>query len=136
MILFPIIIIILIFFLSFYFIYYRCYRNNEKYIQRKIEEKYKKDKIEEIRDILKEIHPKMNEIKIKEGSKSFTINKKNITLCLKDKEGKYYKNNMLVYVGLHELAHVICDEVGHTDKFYAINLMQFIYINTNMEIKW
>ena len=27
---------------------------------------------------------------------------------------------MLVYVGLHELAHVLCDEIGHTDKFYAI----------------
>jgi hypothetical protein len=27
---------------------------------------------------------------------------------------------MLTYVGLHELAHVLCDEVGHTAKFYQI----------------
>ena len=41
-------------------------------------------------------------------------------MCLKDKNGKYYDDNMLNYVALHELAHVLCDEIGHTDKFYAI----------------
>ena len=27
---------------------------------------------------------------------------------------------MLIYVFLHELAHVVCDEVGHTQKFHDI----------------
>ena len=51
---------------------------------------------------------------------SFTINKSRVNLCLKDKEGNYYDDNMLMYVALHELAHVMCDEIGHTDKFHEI----------------
>ena len=27
---------------------------------------------------------------------------------------------MLIYVTLHELAHVRCDEIGHTEKFHRI----------------
>ena len=27
---------------------------------------------------------------------------------------------MLIYVALHEVAHVLCDEVGHTQKFHSI----------------
>ena len=27
---------------------------------------------------------------------------------------------MLLYVLLHELSHVLCDEVGHTEKFHEI----------------
>lgn len=54
------------------------------------------------------------------GDKSYTINKHQIYLCLKDKEGRYYHNNMLLYVLIHEYAHVVCDEVGHTDKFWRI----------------
>ena len=48
------------------------------------------------------------------------INKKNINLCLLDNKGKYYNKNNLMYVLLHEISHVICDEIGHTDKFYDI----------------
>ena len=25
-----------------------------------------------------------------------------------------------MYVAIHELAHVLCDEIGHTEKFYEI----------------
>ena len=52
---------------------------------------------------------------------SYTINKKNIHICMKDKDGDYYDRNMLIYVLIHELAHVICDEIGHTEKFHEIN---------------
>ena len=37
-----------------------------------------------------------------------------------DEDGDYYHENMLIYVILHELSHVICDEIGHTDKFHRI----------------
>ena len=53
-------------------------------------------------------------------TKSFTINKQQVHLCLKDEHGNYYDENMLLYVALHELSHVICDEIGHTPKFWAI----------------
>ena len=52
---------------------------------------------------------------------SYTINKKHVYICMHDKHGEYYDRNMLIYVLIHELAHVICDEIGHTDKFNQIN---------------
>lgn len=56
-----------------------------------------------------------------EDSQSFTINKRVIHLCTKDRTGKFYDTNSLIYVVLHELAHVLCREIGHTDAFFKIN---------------
>jgi len=62
----------------------------------------------------------LNEINLYKGEKSYTINKQKIFLCLKDEKNEYYETNMLLYVLLHEISHVICDEVGHTEKFSKI----------------
>ena len=85
---------------------------------------------------------KVNDLKFFEGNKSYTINKHKIYLCLKDESQSYYDYNMLIYVAIHELAHVLCDEVGHTNKFYTIfhELLQNahklgIYDNTKPIIK-
>lgn len=57
-----------------------------------------------------------------EDKESFTINKKVIHLCTKDpRNGKYYDKNTLMFVVLHELAHVLCDDIGHTENFSIIN---------------
>jgi hypothetical protein len=57
-----------------------------------------------------------------EDEESFTINKKVIHLCTKDPQnGTYYDKNTLMFVVLHELAHVLCSDVGHTDQFSIIN---------------
>lgn len=57
-----------------------------------------------------------------EDKESYTINKKVIHLCTKDpRNGKYYDKNTLMFVVLHELAHVICKDVGHTNNFSIIN---------------
>lgn len=74
----------------------------------------------DIRKTLEPVFPDINTVILLKGRKSYTINKKKIHICLKDREGKYYDKNMLVYVTLHELAHVRCDEIGHTEKFYKI----------------
>lgn len=73
-----------------------------------------------VKEKLKQIYPGITELEFYESNKSYTINKQKVHLCLKDKNGEYYNENMLTYVALHELAHVMCDEVGHTDKFYAV----------------
>lgn len=52
--------------------------------------------------------------------KSYTVDKKHVHLCLLDENGDYYQDNMLIYVALHELSHVLCDEIGHTKKFESI----------------
>lgn len=58
-------------------------------------------------------------LKLYKGDKSYTINKEKIFLCLKDENNQYYPLNMLVYVTLHEIAHVLNNEdVGHTEKFH------------------
>lgn len=64
--------------------------------------------------------PEIDNAILLKGKKSYTINKKQIYICLKDEKGEYYNKNMLKYVILHELAHVLCDEIGHTEKFHKI----------------
>lgn len=74
----------------------------------------------EIRHKLRDVDPVVDNLAFFEGDKSYTINKKKIYLCLKDENGRYYDTNMLMYVALHELAHVLCNEIGHTKKFHEI----------------
>ncbi len=76
--------------------------------------------LDELRDQLSVLHPKFKNAEIYEGTKSFTVNKKKTYVCLRDSHGRYYSRNMLCYVILHEFSHVLCDEVGHTKKFFQI----------------
>ncbi len=73
---------------------------------------------------LRKAHPDINRIAPKlrffEGRKSYTINKTYVFICLKDQHGKLYHQNQLVLVICHEIAHALCDEIGHTDKFQSI----------------
>lgn len=73
-----------------------------------------------IKEQLRPLHSCVDKLKFFEGKKSYTINKKKIYLCLKDENNEYYDYNMLMYVALHELSHVLCDEIGHTAKFHRI----------------
>jgi len=76
--------------------------------------------LQTLRKKLEPLHPRVHGLRLFEGKKSYTINKKKIYLCLRDENGDYYDENMLTYVAIHELAHVLCDEIGHTDKFHSI----------------
>lgn len=58
-------------------------------------------------------------ISIYKGDKSYTLNKEKIYLCLTDENGNYYSKNTLMYVLIHEMAHVISDSVGHTGEFHT-----------------
>jgi hypothetical protein len=77
--------------------------------------------INELVEEVSKVYPPCKELKIVEGDQSYTLNKKKVFLCLKDKRtGKTYDKNMLIYVLLHELAHVLNkDDVGHTPAFHA-----------------
>ena len=39
---------------------------------------------------------------------------------MKDENNEYYALFMLIYVLAHELSHVICESIGHTDEFNTI----------------
>lgn len=74
----------------------------------------------DIRDNLAKLSPEARRLEFFQDDKSYTINKQRIHLCLKDERQQYYPMNMLMYVAIHELAHVLCDEIGHTPKFHDI----------------
>lgn len=89
------------------------------FMVRKVES-YDDPKIKEIQDKLARVDIRANNLSIKASSQSFTEDKKRTYLCLRDEQGNYYDDNMLMYVALHELAHAISKQVDvhhTTDEF-------------------
>lgn len=92
-----------------------------KNVYERFNEKQETDPVvERVRQKLLILDPKAKDLKIYKGDRSYTINKEKMFLCVKDDKGDYYDDNMLVYVGTHELAHAINDEIGHGEKFQRI----------------
>jgi len=54
---------------------------------------------------------------------SYSVNKgEEIVLCIRSKKtGKLHDYNTILYVAIHEIAHVGCTEIGHTKLFFDIN---------------
>ena len=73
--------------------------------------------LNEIRLDVAKVDPRILNIPLYIASKSYTINKEKTYLCLFDENGKYYDKNMLIYVLLHEFAHIINHEIGHPPSF-------------------
>jgi len=55
---------------------------------------------------------------------SYSVNKgEELVFCIRDKKKyKIHPINELLYVAIHEIAHIGCPEVGHTNIFNEINL--------------
>lgn len=53
---------------------------------------------------------------------SYSVNKgEELVLCLHSKKTKKLHDiNLMMYIGLHELAHMGCPEIGHTELFTKI----------------
>ena len=74
------------------------------------------------------IYNKIDYIKVREASAnnkytSYSINKgEEIVFCLRSKStNKLHNINEIMYVAIHEIAHVGCPEIGHTRLFTIIN---------------
>lgn len=77
--------------------------------------------VSELKERLAVVDPKFKELDIREGASSFTEDKTIIYLCLRDTVGNYYPINTLVYVALHEIAHLMNrKDYGHTKAFYDV----------------
>lgn len=86
--------------------------------EKKLSEDYE---IVRLKNKLIPFFPELGNVKLMKGESSYTINKYRVFICLRDKQTNIlYDDNMLTYVILHELAHSICNEIGHTEKFKAI----------------
>jgi len=75
------------------------------------------------------IKNKIDKVIIKETPKnsnytSYSVNKgEELYLCIRSKNtNKIHDINDLLYVAIHEIAHIGCPEIGHTDLFFKINL--------------
>ena len=108
-----------------------------KYIIKKIEQvenkpissrNYKDEKYLEMKNYIYTIDNKFDAIVFSETSAnssftSYSINKgEEIVFCLRSKEdSSLHELNLIMYVAIHEIAHVGCPEIGHTPLFHRIN---------------
>lgn len=73
-----------------------------------------------IKEDLTFVHPQARDIWLVEGPSSYTEDKRLVHLCLKNKQGEYYSYNTLIFVALHELAHVLSSDIGHGEQWRLI----------------
>lgn len=77
--------------------------------------------ITDIKEKLTLIDPSFENLDIRESSTSFTEDKTIIYLCLRNERGQFYPMNTLIYVCLHEIAHLLNrEDFGHTPAFNKI----------------
>jgi len=86
----------------------------------KLKQKYPKD--ERISRMIRKFNPN-NIVETEPGSKftSYSINKgEKMVLCLRSRDGqdRIVKENIIMFVALHELAHIMTLSVGHTKEFW------------------
>lgn len=94
-------------------------------IKENYESKEEDPVVRDLAEKLRTIDPRVDKIVPKlrfyKGDKSYTIDKKHVHLCMADKKtNEIYPMNQLILVLLHEIAHAICIEVGHTALFHQI----------------
>lgn len=60
----------------------------------------------------------IKEIGKMETDAAYVINKQYMSFCLPEDTAKTIDNlNLMTYVGIHELAHIMSNEIGHGDEF-------------------
>jgi hypothetical protein len=70
------------------------------------------DMVERLKLDLAKLYPNLKDIDLNGlisciPEDSYTENKKHVSICLRNTEGKYFPYSKLLKIGIHELAHVI-----------------------------
>ncbi len=74
--------------------------------------------LRQVRNNFKKINPEFGDIPLYSGKGAYTDNKSEITLCVTDPDTRtQYDSNTIMYVALHELAHVVSKGIGHGEEF-------------------
>lgn len=79
--------------------------------------------LERVKQDLTKVYPPFPTLNISlfAANDSFTENKKKIFLCVKRPNKDYYKYNTIMYIALHELAHVLTKQYDidtHGEEFH------------------
>lgn len=98
----------------------------------------KDTKYKQFSDVIDRLNNQFKTTVINESSEnnsytSYSVNKgEQIVFCLRSKyNNQLHDINLLMYVALHELAHIGCKSYGHTDEFK--NIFAFL-INVSTEL--
>ena len=76
-----------------------------------------------IKKVTEPIHPCIKDLEVyKSNTGAYTLNKKQIFLCLHDDDGNYYDLNSLIYIFIHEVSHFLNLSIGHNSDFQKINI--------------
>lgn len=105
-------------------------RQNLKKLINFIEENSENDKeFTTYKENINLIKAKIDSVVIKEtphnsSYTSYSVNKgEELYLCIRSKNtNEIHDINDLLYVAIHEIAHIGCPEIGHTNLFFKINL--------------
>jgi predicted metal-dependent hydrolase len=75
----------------------------------------------EVLQLYKNYNPDaVSEGSIESGYTSYSVNKgEKLILCIRQKDKSFVEKNVVMYVAIHELSHIMTKEIGHTDTFWA-----------------
>jgi len=97
-------------------------------IAQKSLDRAKKEDNKDYTNYIQIIVDKLNSVFIREVEKdspytSYSVNKgEELVFCLRNKQSnEFYDYNKILYVAVHEIAHIGCPEVGHTKLFFELN---------------
>ena len=103
------------------FVFYRLLIEIQDNYENKNEDPFVLQLVQKIRHIDPRVDEIIDNLRFFEGDKSYTLDKKYVFICKKDKKtNEQYHQNQLILVLIHEISHTLCDEVGHTPKFDMI----------------
>lgn len=61
----------------------------------------------------------ISEGSIESGYTSYSVNKgEKIILCIRQRDKSFVDKNIILYVAIHELAHLMTSDIGHTTTFW------------------
>jgi hypothetical protein len=77
--------------------------------------------VDSLKERLAVVDSNFRDLDIRESDSSYTEDKSVIYLCLRDGNHQVYPTNTVMYVALHEIAHLLNKkDYGHTPTFYKV----------------